>query len=175
MYALLMTAFAGCSGSESDAQWIPPPYDLNAMYDENQPQPLVVTPAPANTPATSGQAPSDAIILFNGKDLSQWSGQRGSPPTWKVENGYMEVVKDAGGISTRQAFGSCQLHIEWAAPTNITGDGQDRGNSGVYIMGLYEIQVLDSYNNKTYPAGMAASVYGQNPLHPDKLHHCINN
>ena len=133
-------------------------YDLEAMYDENYPQPPVVTPQAIYSPV-----PSDAVILFDGKDLSQWVDKDGNPPKWKVEDGYMEVVKGAGEINTKQNFGSCQLHAEWAAPTLIEGDAQKRGNSGIFLMNLYEIQVLDCYNNKTYPGGMTASVYGQNP------------
>ncbi|MFC1561543.1 DUF1080 domain-containing protein [candidate division KSB1 bacterium] len=136
-------------------------YDLEAMYDESQPQPPVVTPQPSDLAAVGKEAPPDAIVLFDGTDLSQWVDARGNPAGWKVENGYMEV--GARGIRTQQSFGSCELHIEWAAPAVVQGSGQERGNSGVYLMGLYEIQVLDSYNNPTYPAGMAASVYGQNP------------
>ena len=158
-----LAALISCATSKIDAVYVPKPYDLEAMYDENQPQPPIVTPPLANTPEMEGKAPSDAIILFDGKDMSQWVDNRGNPARWKVENGYMEVVKDAGDIRTKQEFGSCQLHVEWAAPAQITGKGQGRGNSGVFLMNRYEIQVLDSYNNTTYPAGSAASVYGQNP------------
>jgi hypothetical protein len=105
-----------------------------------------------------GPPPSDAIILFDGKDLSQWKSQDGGEAKWKLlDDGSMEVR--GGSIMTRQEFGDCQLHIEWATPTEVKGDGQGRGNSGVYFQGRYEIQVLDSYNNKTYPNGQAASFY----------------
>jgi hypothetical protein len=106
--------------------------------------------------------PSDAIILFDGKDLSQWTGKNGKAK-WKVENGYMEVVKKTGDIKTKDHFGDCQLHIEWQTPTKIEGTGQERGNSGVFLMGYYEIQVLDSYDNLTYPDGQAGAIYGQTP------------
>lgn len=117
-------------------------------------------------PGPSGQAippPSDAIVLFDGKDLFLWEHADGQPARWKVENGHMEVVKKTGDILTKQKFGSCQLHIEWAAPMEIEGEGQDRGNSGVFLMGLYEVQVLDCFQNRTYPDGMTAAVYGQYP------------
>lgn len=133
------------------------PYDIKAMYDESIPEP------PRIIPASPGTAPSDAIVLFDGKDLSNWVDSKGNPPKWIVKNGYMEAVKGAGEILTRQRFGSCQLHIEWATPTKIEGKSQGRGNSGVFLMSTYEVQVLDSYNNKTYPPGMAASIYAQNP------------
>jgi len=130
-----------------------------AVHDKNRPLPPVVVPA-----KLPGQPPSDAIILFDGSDLSQWVSTKDSGPAkWKVENGYTEIVKKTGSIRTRRSFGDCQLHIEWATPTQITGSGQDRGNSGVYLMGRYEVQVLDSYNNVTYADGQAAAIYGQNP------------
>ncbi|MCK4557215.1 MAG: DUF1080 domain-containing protein, partial [Candidatus Aminicenantes bacterium] len=108
-------------------------------------------------------APSDAIVLFDGKDLSEWSDSKGQPARWKVENGYVEVVKKTGSIRTVQGFGDCQFHIEWSAPLPATADGQGRGNSGVFLMDKYEVQVLDCYKNKTYADGMAAAVYGQYP------------
>ena len=130
-----------------------------AVHDKNRPLPSVVVPA-----KLPGQPSSDAVILFDGSDLSQWVSTEGDGPAkWKVENGYMEVVDKTGSLRTRRSFGDCQLHIEWATPTQITGSGQDRGNSGVYLMGRYEVQVLDSYNNVTYADGQAASIYGQNP------------
>jgi hypothetical protein len=130
-----------------------------AVHDKNRPQPKAVVPG-----EQPGQSPSDAIILFDGYDLSQWVSTEGDGPAkWKLENGYMEVIKKTGSLRTKRSFGDYQLHIEWATPTQITGSGQDRGNSGVYLMGRYEVQVLDSYNNTTYPDGQAASIYGQNP------------
>jgi hypothetical protein len=121
--------------------------------------------APADEPANP---PSDAIILFDGKDTSQWQSDKGGRMKWKVENGYMEVNK-TGGIRTTKSFGNCQLHIEWASPTPPKGKSQGRGNSGVFFMGRYELQVLDSYtannydDNRTYADGLAASLYGQYP------------
>jgi hypothetical protein len=130
------------------------------IHDPDRPQPPVVDPGPAGKPVP---VPSDAIILFDGKDLSQWTGAKGQPARWKVENGYMEVVKETGDIRTKKKFGDCQLHIEWAAPLPATEKDQDRGNSGVFLMEIYEIQVLDCYNNTTYPDGMTAAIYGQYP------------
>ena len=113
----------------------------------------------------SAPPPSDAIVLFDGKSLAKWrsSDSTHSPAKWKVADGYMEVAPGTGGIETRDAFGDCQLHIEWRAPTPAKGEGQARGNSGVFLMGMYEVQVLDSYNNITYADGQAAAVYGQYP------------
>lgn len=134
------------------------------VHDPNRPHPPVVTPA-----ATPGGAPSDAIVLFDGKDLSQWTTQRNprpnsSPPTeWKVENGYFEVVENAGDLATKQTFGDIQLHVEWASPVPVKGNSQGRGNSGILLMGRYEVQVLDSYNNPTYADGQAGAIYGQWP------------
>ncbi|MEK7728200.1 MAG: family 16 glycoside hydrolase [candidate division KSB1 bacterium] len=128
-------------------------------HDLTRPKPAVITPGQSamTTP------PSDAVVLFEGKDLSQWSDANGQPTKWKVENGYMEAVKGSGNIRTKQGFGDAQLHIEWASPASAEGKGQDRGNSGVYFMGKYEVQVLDSYQNETYADGQAASIYGQYP------------
>lgn len=132
------------------------------VHDPNRPQPKVVDPGYSyqNLPV---QPPSDALVLFDGLNLSQWQSRKGGAALWKVENGYMEVVKKTGVIQTKQAFGDCQLHIEWAAPEKVRGKSQGRGNSGVFLMGLYEVQVLDSYNNETYPDGQAAAIYGQYP------------
>jgi hypothetical protein len=133
------------------------------IHDMNRPQPPLVEPATQSTQEQPGRAPSDAVVLFDGKNLSQWQSGGGGPAQWKVENGYVEIVKGKGTIATKQAFGDCQLHVEWAAPAAATLEGQERGNSGVFLMGRYELQVLDSYQNKTYPDGQAASVYGQYP------------
>jgi len=106
------------------------------------------------------------VVLFDGKDLSQWasyeSGLAG-PVTWKVENGYMEVAPHGGNIYTKQKFGDCQIHIEWASPAAVNGAGQGRGNSGVFPLGFGEIQVLDSWQNDTYPDGQAGGIYGKYP------------
>jgi hypothetical protein len=134
------------------------------VHDINRPRPRIVTVAPAGPVQPP---PADAIVLFDGSDLSHWrkADQAGDlfPAGWKSENGYLEVVPNSGSIQTVDTFGDCQLHIEWSAPSPPEGNSQGRGNSGVIIMGRYEVQVLDSYNNVTYADGQAASVYGQYP------------
>jgi hypothetical protein len=131
------------------------------VHDINRPAPPVITPGTASTQAQPGKPPSDAIVLFDGTDLSGWTSERGRPTRWIVRDGYMEAVRRAGNIKTRQSFGSCQLHIEFATPTRITGTSQERGNSGVFLMSTYEVQVLDSYENHTYPDGQCAALYGR--------------
>lgn len=121
-----------------------------------EPEPEVITPGTA-----AHDAPSDAIVLFDGTDLSQWVGQEGKAPAWKVENGAFTVVKGTGAIHTRAGFGSVQLHIEWRTPSEVVGEGQGRGNSGIFFQDRYEVQVLDSYDNRTYSNGQAASIYKQ--------------
>lgn len=128
------------------------------VHDKNRPLPRVVTPG-----ATNDQPPSDAVILFDGTDLTGWDGPDGADGHWTVENGYMEVKPRTGGIKTKAEFGDCQLHIEWAAPAEVTGDSQGRGNSGVFLMGRYEVQVLDCYDNPTYADGHAGAIYGEYP------------
>lgn len=126
--------------------------------------PPVVTPATPSTPEQAGKAPSDAVVLFDGKNLSQWVGMDGSPTKWIVKDGYMECVKGSGYVRTLQSFGDCQYHIEWASPAKAEGSGQGRGNSGVFFgLDRYEVQVLDSFESKTYADGSAGSVYGQYP------------
>lgn len=121
-----------------------------------EPEPKVITPG-----ATSQDAPSDAVILFSGKDLSNWTDYKNNFVKWRIENGVMTVEKGTGPIQTKQVFGSCQLHIEWKTPAQVTDSGQNRGNSGIFFMGRYEVQVLDSYNNRTYSNGQAGSIYKQ--------------
>jgi hypothetical protein len=120
-----------------------------------EPEPPVVTPGIGTNP------PSDAIILFDGKDMDQWEKPDGEPAGWKLVDGAMTVVKGTGFIQTKQSFGDMQLHLEWRAPAEIEGEGQGRGNSGVYIQGRYEIQILDCYENKTYVNGQTGAVYKQ--------------
>ena len=136
-----------------------PPWGV--QHDRNAPQPLVINPGEASTQGQPGKPPSDAIVLFNGKDLSNWESMNGGPAEWKVEKGDFATVPGKGDIRTKQAFGDCQLHVEWSAPNPPHGEDQDRGNSGVYLQSNYEIQVLDSYQSKTYPDGQAAALYGQ--------------
>ena len=121
------------------------------------PQPKVVTPGDIKT----NSAPSDAIVLFDGKNLDAWQSARGGEAKWKVHDGVFTVDKKAGDILTKESFGSFQLHIEWCVPENITGTSQARGNSGVYLQDKYEIQILDCYQNETYANGQTGSVYKQ--------------
>ena len=130
------------------------------VHDEARPMPPVVDPGPAGPPAA---VPADAVVLFDGKDLSGWTTAKGAPARWLVKDGYMEVVKGAGSIQTVRGFGDCQLHVEWATPSPAVGSGQNRGNSGVFLMNTYEVQVLDSHESKTYADGMAAALYGHYP------------
>jgi 3-keto-disaccharide hydrolase len=154
---VVTSVFFGCFGvsAQEQTKW--------KRNDVNRPAPTVVDPGTPSTADAAGRPPSDAVVLFDGEDLSKWSQKDGSPAKWKVGNGYLEVVPKTGYIYTRQAFGDCQLHVEFAEPSPAKGEGQDRGNSGVFLMGLYEIQVLDSYQNKTYADGQAGAVYGQYP------------
>jgi len=115
---------------------------------------------PVIDPGPPGGPPSDAIVLFDGKELSKWRDSKTNAAGWKVENGYIEVVAGKGDIFTREHYGDIQLHVEWAAPAEVKGKDQGRGNSGVYLMGRYEIQVLDCYENVTYPQGQTAAFYG---------------
>ena len=137
------------------------------VHDDARPRPRIVEPGATSTPSEPGRPPSDAIVLFDGTDLTQWA-QRGRggkilDPAWKVENGYMEVVPGTGSHKTKAVFGDMQLHIEWSTPETVRGSSQARGNSGVLIMELYEVQVLDSYENISYADGQAGAIYGQHP------------
>jgi len=142
-----------------------------ALTEIWKPVPQIITPG-----KTAADPPSDAIVLFNGKDASAWQSNKGKPFNWKVEDGVMTVVpfaEDAEysalekqnntvqGIKTKESFGDCQFHIEWRTPAVVKGEGQSRGNSGVLFMGRYELQILDSYNNTTYSNGQAGSIYKQ--------------
>ncbi len=149
---LLITAFLFAAAGSAQDQW--------AVHDMSRPLPPVVTPGPAGPPVAP---PSDAIVLFDGKTLASWTDAKGQPAKWKVENGYMEIVPKSGSIRTVKGFGDCQIHVEWMAPSPAKGTGQDRGNSGVFLMDAYEVQVLDCYGNTTYADGMTAAIYGQYP------------
>jgi len=118
---------------------------------------------PKVTPGTNyGEAPSDAIILFNGKDLSEWASLDGTPANWTVSDGNFTVLKGKdNNIQTKKKFGDIQLHIEWRSPSIIVGEGQGRGNSGIFLQEQYEVQVLDSYESRTYSNGQAGSIYKQ--------------
>jgi hypothetical protein len=132
------------------------------VHDGLRPQPKVINPGTASTQEKPGTPPADAVILFDGTDLSKWESN-GKPAGWKVENGYAEIVGRTGSIATKEPIGDCQFHIEWSAPTPAKGSGQGRGNSGVLFFGRYEVQVLDSYESKTYPDGQASAIYGSYP------------
>ena len=156
--AYLAHAAADDSAGAGAKQW--------AVHDENRPRPRVVTPGTPSTKEQPGKAPSDAIMLFDGKDLSKWKSARGGgEPKWKVEDGQLVVgAGRPGDIVTAEAFGDCQLHVEWASPSPPKGDSQARGNSGVKIMGRYEVQVLDSFGDaRSYADGQAGALYGQYP------------
>ncbi|MBN2507848.1 MAG: DUF1080 domain-containing protein [Verrucomicrobia bacterium] len=117
------------------------------------PEPPVTDPGPPGGPS------SDAVVLFSGKDMAQWKNEKGGEPRWRLEDGAM-VVNGTGSLISKEVFGDCQLHVEWATPSKVEGSGQGRGNSGVYLQGRYEIQVLDSYQNTTYFDGQAGAYYG---------------
>ena len=154
---ILVVAAAGLAVPALMAAQSTPPC---AQHARDCPAPPVINVGPAALPAPP---PSDAVVLFDGRDLTRWRSADGSPARWKVRGGYMEVAAGTGAISSVQGFGDIQLHVEWATPRPPKGTDQDRGNSGVFLMGRYEVQVLDSYINATYPDGQAAAVYGQYP------------
>lgn len=143
------------------------------VHDPDRPQPRKVTPGKS---LASAEPPSDALVLFDGKDLSRWNGAgRGGTtgePKWKVENGYLELVPGSGGLVTKEAFGDIQVHVEWTTPpgANASRIGQARGNSGVVLMGRYEIQILSGHTNRTYPDGGAGALYG---LYPPMVNPCL--
>ncbi len=141
-------------------QYVDTPSGRWRVHDEDRPAPKVITPGTCSTQTEVGTAPSDAIVLFDGKDLSHWQHANGQPAKWTLGDGYMETVKGAGMLQSKETFGSCQLHVEFATPSTVSGSSQGRGNSGVFLMD-YEVQVLDSYENKTYPDGQCAALYGR--------------
>jgi Domain of Unknown Function (DUF1080) len=132
------------------------------QHDINRPKPPVVTPVGEHGAAPTS-APNDAVILFDGTSLVAWQTLEGTPARWKVSDGFMEVAPGTGPIQTKGKFGDVQLHVEWASPQPAVGKGQDRGNSGIFLMGTYELQVIDSYHADTYADGQAGALYGQYP------------
>ncbi len=152
LIASLLVFSAATAGAQNNMT-----HEMTEWYT---PEPPVVTPG---TEIKGGgfTAPSDAIVLFDGKDLSKWESPNGGPAEWKVKDGVITVDKSKGDIQTKEKFNDFQLHIEWRVPKDIEGSDQLRGNSGVYLQGMYEIQVLDNYNNKTYVNGMSGSIYKQ--------------
>ncbi len=152
IFTIRCLAAIACSAALAGAQ------DAWRVHDTRRPNPLVVTPS-----QSPGGPPSDAIVLFDGHNLGQFESQNGGAVPWQVGDGYFEVKPGSGSIQTKRTFGDCQIHVEWASPNPPQGTDQMRGNSGLIIMGLYELQVLDSYNAKTYADGQAAAIYGQYP------------
>src|SRR5438552_4556607 len=159
---LLLGVVPAICNAQVDTKW--------KVHDPDRPAPPAIDSGTASTQESPGRPPSDAVVLFDGKDLSKWAHKDGSAAKWKVENGYFEVVPKTGEIHTREAFSDCQLHVEFTEPAPPKGEGQDRGNSGVFLQGLYETQVLDSYQSKTYADRQASAIYGQYPpqLNPSR-------
>lgn len=129
-------------------------------HDWERPRPPIVTPGASNLPLAP---PSDAIVLFDGKNLDQWRANDGGPAKWIIKDEVMESVPGSGYIYSAPTFGDAQVHVEWATPIKVQGKSQGRGNSGVFLQGLFEIQVLDSFDNITYADGQAGALYGQYP------------
>jgi hypothetical protein len=176
---LLLASFSHGAASTGTPFYGDPPDQHHpwAIHDRNRPQPARVEPGTFSNATQPGKPPSDAIVLFDGTvaSLGKWEGdtkpgEPAAPTKWIVNEGAMECVPKSGYIRTREQFGDCQLHVEWAAPRNVQGDSQGRGNSGIFLMGLCEVQVLDNYNNPTYADGFAASVYSVNPPMANALH-----
>lgn len=150
---LLLFIVAGAMAQEEPMKMKP---EMTEIWD---PEVRVVTPG-----ETNAEAPSDAIVLFDGKDLySEWTNAEGGKPGWTVADGCVTVKKGAGVIKTKRVFQDFQLHIEWRTPAEVVGESQGRGNSGIFMQGLYELQVLDNYDNRTYRNGQAGSFYKQHP------------
>ena len=151
-WAALATFGSGFAGAQLETGW--------KVHDLSRPLPEVATPADEDL---SVKPPSDAVILFDGSDLSQWSDSQGGKSKWKVNDGVLIATPKSGNLFTRKKFGDCQLHLEWEIPADIKRKGQGRGNSGIYFMESFEIQILDTLTNKTYADGMAGAIYGQYP------------
>ncbi len=162
LIALMMTATASASGQQAPIGYDDTPMQPDGkwrVHDGTRPYPVILTPPPGDA---SAPAPSDAIVLLGASDdLSAWQMADGSAATWAMKGGVLSTGK--GLLQTRQQFTDVQLHVEFATPSEVKGDSQGRGNSGVFLLGHFEIQVLDSYQNITYPDGQAASMYGQYP------------
>jgi hypothetical protein len=163
--ALLPAVGAGCTGSPDGSEGATDTAAQEASMDTLSPRPedteVWEPEPPVVVPGRNGAPPSDAIVLFDGSDLAAWSAEDGGDAGWRVEDGAMTVVPGTGSIRTRQGFGDVQLHIEWRTPAEVSGEGQGRGNSGIYFMQRYELQVLDSYENRTYSNGQAGAIYKQ--------------
>ncbi len=161
LVSCLSVILAQVANQKEVIQYVDTPTGRWMVHDESRPAPPVIRPGTCGAPTPAAKPPSDAVILFDGKDLANWSDEKGQPSKWIVRDGYMESVKGAGYVRTRQEFGSCQLHVEFATPSTVSGTGQGRGNSGVFLHGMYEIQVLDSFENSTYPDGQCGALYGR--------------
>ncbi len=148
-FAVQRFALAQTADQKASENWDP------RLTEVWTPEPRVVAPGELAAP------PSDAIVLFDGKSTGEWTHENGSPIRWELAEGAMTVVGGTGGIFTKKTFGDFQLHIEWRSPAEVKGEGQGRGNSGIFLQNRYEIQVLDSYDNRTYANGQAASIYKQ--------------
>ena len=161
--ALLIAAVGSLLAQQVNVGYTDTPMQPNGkwhIHDPNRPQPTVVTPGGPEGPVIP--PPSDASVLIGaGRDLSAWSMMDGKPATWEIVDGV--AATGHGMIRTKENFGDMQLHVEFQTPSNVEGDSQGRGNSGVFLMGAFEIQVLDSYQNRTYADGSAAAMYGQFP------------
>ena len=164
MSLLTTTALLGADGFYGDPPDATHPW---AIHDMNRPQPPLVTPGTFSTQDQPGRPPSDAIVLFDGTaaSLQNWEADKtpAEPTKWIVKDSVLQCIPGSGYIRTTQEFGDCQLHVEWTAPEKVEGTGQGRGNSGIFLMGKVEVQVLDNYNNPTYADGTASAVYGVNP------------
>ncbi|WNJ17510.1 DUF1080 domain-containing protein [Pontibacter sp. G13] len=154
---LILLGISTLAFAQQSPNWNRADQDPKAT-EQWEPEPEVVTPGEANS-----DAPSDAIVLFDGTNLDSWKSKSGEAVEWTMEDGAMEVKAGAGAITSKEKFGDMQLHLEWASPEVVEGKGQQRGNSGVFLMGRYEIQILDSYENRTYSNGQAGSIYKQQP------------
>ncbi|MCX6856777.1 MAG: DUF1080 domain-containing protein [Verrucomicrobia bacterium] len=145
-----------------------------AIHDMNRPQPMRVEPGTFSSQEKPGAPPSDAVILFGGQadEIAKWQADKtpAEPTKWEVKDGVLQCVPGSGYIRSKEEFADCQLHIEWSAPSKVEGNSQGRGNSGVFLMGQVEIQVLDNHNNPTYADGFASSIYGINPPMANALH-----
>ena len=149
------------NGKEVEYMWIDG-IKVHETDPAKQPQPKVVTPPPYD--AAKAKPPESAIVLFDGTEESMkknWESVKKDAKPWNLVDGAMESVKRAGYIRTKEEFGSCRLHLEFATPSTVKGEGQGRGNSGVFLMGIYEVQILDSYENQTYPDGQCGAIYGR--------------
>jgi hypothetical protein len=160
IFAVTATVLLACEQSQTSVEKKEAGIVQWKSHDMSRPRPQVMEGLPQTLPAP---APPNATVLFDGKDLSQWTNMKNEPAAWKVENGYMEIIPGTGGIQTKKGFGDVYLHVEWASPNPPKDTSQDRGNSGIFLMGQYELQVLDSYHADTYADGQAGALYGQVP------------